>query len=79
MARTRRHKEGGGTDAFETHDTPERPVADPVLTPLAGPQADATSPGEGAPAGDPRSPSGPEPAMVDRTTRVPSPPGRGPG
>jgi hypothetical protein len=69
MARTRRHKQGGGTDAFETHDTPERPVADPAVTPVAGPQADSTSPGEGAPAEDPRSPSAPEPAMVDRIHR----------
>jgi hypothetical protein len=69
MAATRRHKEGGGTDAFETNDTPERSVADPTLTPVAGPQADAVSPGEGAPAEDPRSPSGPVPAMVDRVHR----------
>jgi hypothetical protein len=41
-------------------------VADPHLEPVAGPQADAVSPGEGAPAADPRSPSSPGPAMVDR-------------
>jgi hypothetical protein len=69
MAPARRHKEGGGTDAFETHDTPERSVADPALTPVAGPQADAVSPGEGAPSADPRSPSGPVPSVADRIQR----------
>ena len=41
-------------------------VSQPHLEPVPGPQADAVSPGEGAPAADPRSPSNPGPAMVDR-------------
>lgn len=59
MAKLRRRHEGGGADAFESHDTPEPPVADPSLTPLPGPQVDAVEPGRGAPAPDPRGPSGP--------------------
>jgi len=66
MTTARRHKEGGGTDAFETHDTPERSVADPALTPVPGPAADAVEAGRGAPAPDPRSPSGPVEGEVDR-------------
>ena len=62
----RRHKEGGGADVFATRDTPERSVDDPHTSVLPGPQADSVEAGKGAPAGDPRSPSGPEPAMVDK-------------
>ena len=52
--------------ARETKRRDDRWVADTHLEPVVGPQADAVSPGEGAPAGDPRSPSNPGPAMVDR-------------
>jgi len=41
-------------------------VAAPALEPVAGPQADSVEAGQGAPAADPRSPSGPDPATVDR-------------
>jgi hypothetical protein len=57
--------------------TDDRWVASPALEPVVGPQADSVEPGKGAPAADPRSPSGPDPAMVDRiheTTRPRRPP-----
>lgn len=74
MSTPRKHRECGGTDAFTTNDTPERSVADPALVPLPGPQADAVAPGEGAPAADPRSPSGPVRSTVDVVHRRTHPP-----
>lgn len=48
-------------------------VAEPTLEPVAGPQADAVEAGVGAPAEDPRSPTGPDPAMVDRVREATHP------
>ncbi|HEY3111719.1 MAG TPA: hypothetical protein VGL23_23385 [Chloroflexota bacterium] len=48
-------------------------VAAPALEPVAGPQADSVEAGQGAPAADPRSPSGPDPAMVDQTREATRP------
>jgi hypothetical protein len=48
-------------------------VAAPALEPAPGPQADAVEPGQGAPAPDPRSPTGPDPAVVDRVREVKNP------
>jgi hypothetical protein len=59
--------------AAATDACPDGWVARAELEPVPGPQADSVSPGQGAPAPDPRSPSRPGPVMVDRVREATHP------